>query len=656
MNFQGNYYRTSFDEQTKTLYADLTIQNLGQYPLSTPLYLAVTDISDPTVELRGYAGVLADGTPYYNLSSLVSGGQLTSNDSTGTATLEFYNPNQDQFTYTLELVGGIDHGPAFQSTPTVNATVGQTYSYQSVATDSESNTLSYSLVAGPSGMTISSTGLVTWTPPAGQQGTYSITLAASDGNGSEALQHYILSVTAAPPSSPPRFTSTPVVTANVLTAYQYTATAFDAGGDPLTYSLVNGPGGLSINPSSGAVTWTPTASELGPQQVTLAVNDGHGGSAQQSFLIQVLPEAGDAPPVINDAPTSFTAQSGSPFLHQVNATDPDGDPLTYSLVSGPAGMTIDPTSGLVQWTPQSAGQDNFTVQVSDGRGGIATQNYTVSVVNTTAGTIAGSVFDDLAANGVFSSGDTGLAGWVVYADLNHNEQLDTDEPSAVTNSSGAYTLSNLPPGSYDLEIVSQAGWVRTLPNAGSSVVTLAPGATVSNENFGVIAQIAPERPPILTPPVVNLTAPVGQPFSYQTNAISPEGYPLSYGLAYPPYSDLAISDTGLITWPTVASTPFTFWVRASDGHGGSVAQQINVTVTGSTVPPVITSTPTVPAIDGTLYQYQMEAQDADPASTLTYSLVCAAGRNDHRSGKWIAFLDPLGPWRNHRGCRDCRDQ
>ena len=61
-NFQGTYYRTSFDEQTKTLYADLTLQNSGQYPLGTPLYLAVKDISDPTVLLRGYAGVLADGT------------------------------------------------------------------------------------------------------------------------------------------------------------------------------------------------------------------------------------------------------------------------------------------------------------------------------------------------------------------------------------------------------------------------------------------------------------------------------------------------------------------------------------------------------------------------------------------------------------------
>ena len=64
-NFVRTYYRTSFDEQTKTLYADVSLQNSGQYPLDAPLYLAVTDISDPTVQLRNYAGVLSDGTAYY---------------------------------------------------------------------------------------------------------------------------------------------------------------------------------------------------------------------------------------------------------------------------------------------------------------------------------------------------------------------------------------------------------------------------------------------------------------------------------------------------------------------------------------------------------------------------------------------------------------
>ena len=208
-SFVGTYYRTSFDELTKVLYADLTLENSGQYPLETPLYVAVKNISNPTVLLRNYDGVLADGTPYYNLTALLSGSQFSPGDSTQTTTLQFYNPNQIQFTYTLELVGGVDPGPRFQSAPAVNTAVGLTYSYQTAVADTPGDTLTYSLVAGPSGMTISSAGLVTWTPSAGQQGTYSITLAVSNQFGDQALQHYILTVGNAPPNLPPLFTSTP---------------------------------------------------------------------------------------------------------------------------------------------------------------------------------------------------------------------------------------------------------------------------------------------------------------------------------------------------------------------------------------------------------------------------------------------------------------
>ena len=98
--------------------------------------------------------------------------------------------------------------------------------------------LTYSLVAAPAGMTVSGTGLINWTPAAGDEGTYSIVLAAIDANGDQVLQHYILSVTDAPPSAPPLFTSTPNLTAFALTPYQYTATATDQDGDSLSFSVV----------------------------------------------------------------------------------------------------------------------------------------------------------------------------------------------------------------------------------------------------------------------------------------------------------------------------------------------------------------------------------------------------------------------------------
>ncbi len=59
------------------------------------------------------------------------------------------------------------------------------------------------------------------------------------------------------------------------------------------------------------------------------------------------------------------------LTYQVIAADPDGDAMTYSLADPPKGMTINPKSGLVEWTVDGRTQGKFTVtvKVSDGQGG-----------------------------------------------------------------------------------------------------------------------------------------------------------------------------------------------------------------------------------------------------------------------------------------------
>jgi hypothetical protein len=66
------------------------------------------------------------------------------------------------------------------------------------------------------------------------------------------------------------------------------------------------------------------------------------------------------------------------FTYQAQAMDPDGDRLTYSLLEGPAGATIDSTTGLLSWAAQ-VGQYTFVLQVADGHGGLATQRFTLTV-------------------------------------------------------------------------------------------------------------------------------------------------------------------------------------------------------------------------------------------------------------------------------------
>src|SRR5207244_379954 len=121
--------------------------------------------------------------------------------------------------------------------------------------------------------------------------THPVLIRATDPFHLWADQAFTITVTQGIPNRPPLFVSTPVVDANVDTPYTYPALATDPDGDTVIYSVVSGPPGLSIpDPSTGVVTWTPTASQLGVQHVVLQADDGHGGTAQQAFDILVQQE------------------------------------------------------------------------------------------------------------------------------------------------------------------------------------------------------------------------------------------------------------------------------------------------------------------------------------------------------------------------------
>jgi hypothetical protein len=72
---------------------------------------------------------------------------------------------------------------------------------------------------------------------------------------------------------------------------------------------------------------------------------------------------------------------GKAWSYQVKATDPDGDPLIYSLKSAPAGMTINPLTGLIKWNVPAGftGKASFTVSVDDSHGGEASQSLTIDI-------------------------------------------------------------------------------------------------------------------------------------------------------------------------------------------------------------------------------------------------------------------------------------
>lgn len=91
-------------------------------------------------------------------------------------------------------------------------------------------------------------------------------------------------------------------------------------------------------------------------------------------------KVGNLPPVIGeDLSYGF---DGSVYTYQVKAEDPDGDPLSYALSSGPQGMTIDPSTGRVRWEVPAEfhGEEKFTVSVRDGHGGESKRDLIVRIM------------------------------------------------------------------------------------------------------------------------------------------------------------------------------------------------------------------------------------------------------------------------------------
>jgi hypothetical protein len=154
---------------------------------------------------------------------------------------------------------------------------------------------------------------------------------------------------------------------------QIMCNATDRDGDELSYnwSAIGG----EINGEGATVIWTASNS-VGFYDVTVNVTDGRGGEAMKKITIEVRT---NKPPEINSltADAVWTLRSGSLNV-TCDATDPDGDELSYEWVTD--GGNITGTGTEVVWTaPAEVGIYYVTVSVTDDHGSSATDSLSISV-------------------------------------------------------------------------------------------------------------------------------------------------------------------------------------------------------------------------------------------------------------------------------------
>lgn len=96
------------------------------------------------------------------------------------------------------------------------------------------------------------------------------------------------------------------------------------------------------------------------------------------------------------------------------------------------------------------------------------------------GSISGTVWNDVNADGVRAAGDPGMGGWTVFLDLNTNGSPDAGEPTALTDAGGAYSFPSVVIGSYRVMEILQSGW-NISPGHAAAV-----NVTVVNEGTPVV--------------------------------------------------------------------------------------------------------------------------------------------------------------------------
>lgn len=238
------------------------------------------------------------------------------------------------------------NAPTITSLPKTTARVGQPYSYEVQAFGEPAPV--FSLSTFPTGMTIdASSGHISWTPVAGQEGMQDVTVLASNVSGSDA-QSFQINVSGA--ASGPKVTSTPVTEAQAGKQYSYQVTT--DGTPPVSYALAEKPQGMIIDPGRGTVMWTPTRAQAGPHPMRITVTNS-AGTGEQSFTLEVYKS-----PVIAAVPNQRIGPN-KPFWYQTSV-DSRPDPV-FAINSAPTGLAIDASSGMITWTPTDAQLGTHTV-------------------------------------------------------------------------------------------------------------------------------------------------------------------------------------------------------------------------------------------------------------------------------------------------------
>ncbi len=275
----------------------------------------------------------------------------------------------------VEIISGVSPGEVFTGQRTLQAIAEDDSGYVAKV----SFFISGTLACVDSGLRESgSTFSCTWDTRNTAEGDYQLVATAQDEAGNTAASSPIafgVGVDLPPVISAVGANPTSV---NEGQSTSLSVTASDPRGEALTYSWAQVSPAAPVGTFTGGNTATPAwqaplLSSSMAFTLRVTVSDRNGGTAQRTVDLQVLNVASaNRAPVVDAAITApATVLAGDDAALSIGATDPDGDPLTYTWRTSPAGAGTftNANTASASWRSGDISLDtNFTLQVtvSDG--------------------------------------------------------------------------------------------------------------------------------------------------------------------------------------------------------------------------------------------------------------------------------------------------
>lgn len=360
--------------------------------ITAPPTQTVPELSPLNVSFTAADSDLPAQTLTFSLVAAPAGVQL--NPTTGAIT---WTPTEAQGpgSYTISVAVADNGSPILRATNSMSVTVtevntkptlaaipdyilpvGDTIRFTATASDADipAQTITYSLDSAPAGAAIvGSTGQFSWTPVAAQGGQQFTIVVRATESGTAALfdtKSFKISVTSLPNTAPviaSPLEQTIVAGSKLIVAN--TAIDSDVPANTLVFSLVAAPTGATIDAANGTFTWTPTLSQVGRTQVRVKVADNGvpSLSGTNSFFINVTAPPNTAPTILSPADQTIAAGVKLTISNIAVDSDVPVNTLTFSIAAAPSGVTVDPATGVLTWTPTSAqvGKSQIQVRVTD---------------------------------------------------------------------------------------------------------------------------------------------------------------------------------------------------------------------------------------------------------------------------------------------------